>query len=102
MSGLTSRQRSHLRSAAHALAPVVLVGRAGATEAVVCEVDDALAARELIKIRLAGDRDERQRTAAAIAERTGAELAGTIGRIAILYRQSPDPSRRRIALPPGR
>ena len=100
MAGLTSRQRSHLRSAAHGLAPVVLVGRAGPTEAVVREVDDALAARELIKIRLAGDWDARQRTAAAIAERTAAELAGTIGRIAILYRQSADPARRRIALPP--
>jgi RNA-binding protein len=101
MTGLTSRQRGHLRSAAHALAPAVLVGRAGATDAVVREVDDALAARELIKVRLAGDRDERQRTAAAIAERTGSELAGTIGRIAILYRQSADPARRRIALPPA-
>ena len=98
---LTSRQRSHLRSVAHSLDPVVLVGRAGVTDAVVREVDDALEARELIKIRLSGDRDERARAAAAVAERTGSEVAGRVGRIAILYRENHDPSRRRITLPPG-
>jgi RNA-binding protein len=98
---LTSRQRSHLRSAAHALDPTVLVGRAGVTDAVAREVDEALEARELIKVRLPGDRDERARAAAAIAERTGAEVAGRVGRIAILYRENPDPARRRIALPPA-
>jgi len=98
---LTSRQRSHLRSAAHALDPLVLVGRAGVTDAVVREVDEALEARELIKVRLPGDRDARARAAAAIAARTGAELAGRVGRIAILYRENPDPGRRRISLPPG-
>jgi RNA-binding protein len=97
---LTSRQRSHLRSLAHSLEPVVLVGRAGVTDAVVREVDDALEARELIKIRLFGDREERARAGAAIAERTGSELAGQVGRIAILYRENPDPSRRRI-IPPS-
>ena len=79
----------------------LLVGRAGVTDAVVREVDEALEARELIKVRLSGDRDERARAAAAIAQRTGAEVAGRVGRIAILYRENPDPARRRIALPPA-
>ena len=71
------------------------------TDAVVREVDDALAARELIKIRLSGHREERALAVAAIAERTGSEVTGQVGRIAILYRENPDPSRRRIPLPPG-
>jgi RNA-binding protein len=79
--------------------PAVLVGRAGVTDAVAREVDDALEARELIKVRLTGDREERAALAAAIAERTSAELAGRIGRIAILYRRNPDPEQRRIELP---
>lgn len=99
MSGLTSRQRSRLRSLAHSLDPAVLVGRAGITEAVVREIDDALEARELIKVRLAGDRDERAQAAAAIAERTRSDLAGRIGRLAILYRRNPDPARRKVELP---
>lgn len=77
----------------------MLVGRSGVTDAVVREVDDALEARELIKVRLAGDRDERAEAAAAIAGRTRAELAGQIGRVAILYRRNPDPARRKIDLP---
>jgi RNA-binding protein len=101
MSGLTSRQRSHLRSLAHGLDPAVLVGRAGVTDAVVREVEDALEARELIKVRLAGERDERAAAAEAIAARTGAEVAGRIGRIAILFRRNADPARRKVDLPPG-
>lgn len=101
MSGLTSPQRSHLRTLAHTLDPVVLVGRAGVTDAVVREIDDALAARELITVRLSGDRDERAAAAAAIAARTRAEVAGQLGRALILYRQNADPSRRSIELPPA-
>jgi RNA-binding protein len=99
MTGLTSRQRSALRALAHGLDPVVLVGTAGVTDAVLREVDEALAARELIKIRLAGDRDERAAAADAIASRAHAEVAGRIGRVAILYRRQPDPARRAIDLP---
>ena len=100
MSELTSRQRSHLRSLAHALNPVVLLGRAGLTEAVVREIDDALEARELIKVRLVGDHDERAALADAIAARTSAEVAGRIGRIAILFRRNPDPDQRKVNFPP--
>jgi RNA-binding protein len=78
----------------------VLVGRAGVSDAVVREVDDALEARELIKVRLPGDREERARAAAAIADRTASELAGQVGRVAILYRRHPDPARRKVDLPP--
>ena len=99
MTGLSSRQRSRLRSLAHGLDPVVRVGRAGVTDAVLREVDEALAARELIKVRLSGERDERAGEAASIADPTGAALAGLIGRVAILYRRHPDPERRRIELP---
>jgi RNA-binding protein len=77
----------------------VLVGRAGVTDAVVKEIDDALEARELIKVRLTGDREERAEAAAAIAARTRSELAGLIGRVAILYRRQPDPARRTVDLP---
>jgi len=99
MSELSSRQRSHLRSLAHGLDPVVFVGHAGVTAAVVREIDDALAARELIKVKLVGDRNERAESAESVATRTGAALAGLIGRVAILYRPSPEPERRRIDLP---
>ncbi|HET6343149.1 MAG TPA: YhbY family RNA-binding protein [Gemmatimonadota bacterium] len=99
MSELTSADRARLRSAAHGLEPVVLVGRDGLTPTVVRAVHEALTARELIKIRLAGDREQRARLAAEVAERGEASLVGTIGRIAILYREHADPAKRRYAVP---
>lgn len=96
---LTSAQRSHLRRLAHGLAPAVLVGRQGVTEAVLAEIDDALEARELIKVKLPGDRDERRAMADGIAARTDAAIAGLIGRMAILYRRNPDPDKRPVDLP---
>ncbi|MDX1623136.1 MAG: ribosome assembly RNA-binding protein YhbY [Gemmatimonadota bacterium] len=99
MTELTGRQRSHLRSLAHHLDPVVTVGRDGLSDPVMEEVDDVLRARELIKVKLPGDRKEREAIAEELARRSGAALAGTIGRIAILYRPHPEPEKRAIELP---
>lgn len=100
MTELTSRQRSRLRSLAHHLDATLYVGRQGVTDAVVKELDTALAARELVKVKMAGDRDERAETADELARRAGAGLAGTVGRMAILYRRHPDPAKRKIDLAP--
>ena len=55
---LTSRERAHLKSRAHAMEPVVSVGKTGVTDAVIAEVERALTAHELIKVRAASqDRD---------------------------------------------
>lgn len=96
MAGLTSTQRKHLRGLAHSLKPIVRVGQKGLSDSVFDEVDQALDAHELIKVKLAGDRDERQRDAEELAERTRSHLAGTIGTVAILYRQHPDREKRKI------
>lgn len=95
---LSSAQRARLRSLAHDLDPVVRTGKQGLTEAVLGEVDRALLARELIKVRLAGDRGEREALAHDIAARSDAALVGTIGRNAILYRAHPEPEKRVIRL----
>lgn len=96
---LSGKQRSHLKGLAHDLDPSVLVGQAGVTDAVVDQVEAALAAHELIKIRLAGHRDARQAMAEEVARRLDAHLVDSIGRMAILYRAHPDPEERRISLP---
>lgn len=96
MAVLTPRERAALRRLAHPLRPAVQVGRQGLTEAVLRQVDEALLAHELIKVKLAGDREARADLAAALAEAAGAEPVGQVGRIAILYRAHPDPGRRRL------
>jgi RNA-binding protein len=85
---LTGKQRRHLRSLAHHLDPVVLVGASGLTGAVVRQVSEALETHELIKVRFGEGADPGAREAAPdLAERTRAELAQVIGHIAVLYRR---------------
>ena len=89
-------QRRHLRGVAHPLRPVVQVGDAGVSEAVIRMIDEALAAHELIKVRLHTPEDKK-RAAKELALRTESALCGVVGHTVILYR--PDPEEPRIELP---
>ena len=85
---LKANQMRHLRSLAHNLKPVVLLGQHGLTEAVLTEIELALAHHELIKIRIPGmDRDDKRDTIEAICGQTGAELVQAIGHMAVLFRK---------------
>lgn len=86
-----SQQRKFLKENAHNLKPVVLLGQAGLSDAAVRELDRALTAHELVKIKLnAGE--IRKDQAIAAAEATGAELISLTGRIALLFRARTDGS----------
>ena len=87
---LTPGQRARLKARAHALEPVVQVGQAGASDTLIAEVDRALTAHGLIKVRLAGDRQTRDELAQAIGDRTGAAVVQQVGRILVLWRPRPD------------
>lgn len=94
---LTPKQRSYLRSLAHSLKPVVLTGSAGLTDAVLNEIDQALAHHELIKVRLTdGDRQTREEMTSTICQRTGCDAVQHIGRISVIYRPAREA---RIKLP---
>lgn len=90
---LTSRERADLKARAHALEPRVHVGSAGVTDQVVAEVDRALTAHELIKVKVASD-DRAGRVAMGddIAARTGAAVVHRVGKVVILWRPRPDPA----------
>ena len=85
---LTPKQRQFLKGLAHPLSPIVRVGKAGATAAVVAETKKSLEAHELIKVRIDVDEGAARRAIAEkLAAATDSHLAGTIGKIAILYRE---------------
>ncbi|MEF8792250.1 ribosome assembly RNA-binding protein YhbY [Thiohalorhabdus sp.] len=91
-SALTSKQHRFLRSRAHHLQPVVQVGDAGVSEAVIAAADEALAHHELIKVRFQqGDKAERRVMTESLCAGTAAHLVQEVGRIAILYRPAEDP-----------
>ena len=84
---LTPRQRAHLKARSHPLEPVVHIGAAGASDAVIAEVDRSLAAHGLIKVRLAGaDRDARRSLTETLCARTGAVAVQSVGRVLVLWR----------------
>ena len=88
---LTARQRVHLKGRAHALEPVVFIGQAGLSETVLAEVERALTAHGLIKVKLAGaDRADREALTSDICEKTSSVAVQNVGRMLVLWRPRPD------------
>lgn len=87
---LTSRERAHLKARAHALEPIVQIGHHGITDTVVAEVERALTAHELIKVRIGGtDRDAREAMGAQLCARTDAASVQRVGKVLVLWRPRP-------------
>lgn len=95
---MTSTERKKLRGLAHDLKPVVWIGQHGVTEALVQSMDQALTAHELIKIKFNDFKDEKDSILESLTDKTSSCLAGRIGNIAIVYREHPDPKKRKIEL----
>lgn len=91
MPSLTSARRSELRAKAHLLSPVVMIGDKGLSDSVVAEVDHALKAHELIKVKAATD-DRKARAAwmGELCARLGAHAVQAIGKILVLWRENPE------------
>lgn len=86
---LGGKQKRFLRAMATGLDPLFQIGKAGITETVMAQVDTALEARELIKLRVlptAGDSVEE--VAREIARQAGAQVVQVIGHNFILFRRS--------------
>src|SRR3982751_5130935 len=87
---LTPRERTHPKGRAHPLEPVVHVGGAGLTDTVIAEVDRALTAHELIKVKIGGaDRDARAAMCDALCERVDAAEVQRVGKVLVLWRPRP-------------
>lgn len=96
---ITDHQRRWLKKRAHHLKPVVQLGAAGLSDAVLAELEHALDHHELVKVRLpGGGRGMRDAVVGAIAERAGADLVQRIGNTASFFRANPA-RRDRILLP---
>lgn len=96
MEKLNSTARKYLRSLAHHLKPVVMVGKNGMSEKLTESVDAALADHELIKVKFLEFKENKEEIARTLAEVTGSEIAGIIGNMVIFYREHPQPEKRKI------
>lgn len=88
---LTGKQRSYLKALANGLDSIMQIGKSGITETVLKQIDDALEARELIKINVLSNSSlEAKETAIEISEAVRAEYVQSIGNRFVIYRQSDD------------
>ena len=85
---MTGKERAFLRSRAHALEPIVHIGKDTLTPEVINAIDEALAARELVKIGvLKNCFDDPREIAEIAAERSNSQVVQVMGRKITLYRR---------------
>lgn len=91
---LTPAQRKDKRGQAHHLDPVVMIGADGLTDAVRREVDSALKAHGLIKVRMfSDDRAAREAALLSLADQLDAAPVQHIGKLLVLWRPQPEKAR---------
>jgi len=96
---LTSKQRAYLKSLAMNMEPVVTVGKASLSPEVTASADEALEARELVKISvLKSVAEDPNKIAEMISSRTHSQVVQVIGRKIILYREGTK-DKKKIVLP---
>lgn len=83
-------QIKELKARAHKLEPVVTLGNKGLTDAVFAEIDRALKAHELVKIKAPLERSDRDAALREICERTGAQPVQQVGKVLVVYRKNED------------
>lgn len=100
MNPLSPTQRRELRAKAHHLEPVVIVGHHGLTPPVLHEIDLALLAHDLVKVRVLGDdRDAREAMLAQACEALDCAPVQRVGKIFVLWRPNPERKKKKAPAP---
>jgi len=86
-----------MKTKAHDLKPVIMIGQAGLTEAVSKEIELALDIHELIKIKVRAEREDRKQIQQQICTETNAELIQSIGQVIVIYRKKPEQAKKKPA-----
>jgi len=85
----TTAQKKRLKSLAHGLKPVVMIGQQGLKDSIKAEIETALNFHQLIKVKVnVGDRDVRDEMIASIQSMNESELILKIGNIAVFYKRN--------------
>lgn len=87
---LASQQKKKLKAIGHSLSPVLTVGQHGLKESIHDEFETAITAHQLIKVKLVGERDDRQAYADTLSKQHNATLVQLIGGKALFYRRNKD------------
>lgn len=95
---LTGKQKSFLRSKAHHLQPLFQIGKNGLTESVIVQIEEALEAKELMKVSILQNcGEDKKEIAEKLSQREGMNIVQTIGNTLVLYKESEE--KKQIELP---
>ena len=92
---LDTKQRKTLKSKAHHLKPVVIIGKMDINDSVIKTVSESINSHELIKIKFNHYKDRKDEMIKIINKKTNSELVSIIGNIAIIYKQNKDINKRK-------
>ena len=98
---LSESQKKYLRGLGHELKPLIMVGDAGLSDAVLAEFESTIAHHELIKVKVrSGDRDARDQIIDTLCADAKTVLVQRIGNVALFYRTNHDKKKdNRIRIP---
>jgi RNA-binding protein len=95
---LTGKQKRYLRSLAHHLDPIFQIGKGGVNDHLIRHIEEAIEVRELMKVSILNNcLEDREKIAAELADKSGADVVQTIGKTIILYK--PSKNNKQIVLP---
>ena len=90
---ITKAEQKRFKAIGHNLKPVVTIAGNGLSDAVISELNRAIADHELIKVRVnADDRDDKQATIEKVVGAANAELVQSIGNVALIYKSAKKPN----------
>ena len=95
---LSTKQIAHLRGLGQRLEPIVHIGQAGLTDALITSLDQALTTHELVKAKFHALKDQKKELAPQLAQRSQSVLVHRVGNVVVLYRPHPDPASRKIVV----
>ena len=91
MATYSQQDKKRFRTIGHQLRPVITVGNKGLTEQLMQELERALTDHELIKIKIMGDREEREKISSQILDQTGATCIQSVGGMVLIMRPAAKP-----------
>ena len=92
---LDTKKRKTLKSKAHHITPVVIIGKTNINDSILKTVIESLDSHELIKIKFNHYKDRKAELVERINNKTNSELVSIIGNIAIIYKQNKDINKRK-------
>jgi len=96
MTELSTKQIAHLRGLGQRLEPIVHIGQAGLTDALIASLNQALDDHELVKAKFFALKDQKKELAPQLAARTDSVLVHRVGNVVVLYRPQTDAAKRKI------